>query len=58
MWAIVVTHMCANWGTYTFLTNIPTYMKEVLKFDIRSVGWVLDFKVCVLYALNHETMYI
>lgn len=38
VWAIVVTHMCANWGTYTFLTNIPTYMKEVLKFDIKKNG--------------------
>ncbi|KAL8574081.1 hypothetical protein ACOMHN_061543 [Nucella lapillus] len=38
VWAIVITHMCANWGTYTFLTNIPTYMKEVLKFDIKQNG--------------------
>ncbi|KAL5022181.1 hypothetical protein ScPMuIL_001336 [Solemya velum] len=38
VWAIIVTHTCANWGTYTFLTNIPTYMKEVLKFDIKKNG--------------------
>ncbi|XP_076450040.1 putative transporter slc-17.2 isoform X2 [Babylonia areolata] len=38
VWAIVLSHMCANWGTYTFLTNIPTYMKEVLKFDIKQNG--------------------
>ena len=45
VWAIVVTHMCANWGTYTFLTNIPTYMKEVLKFNIKDVGWTLDLYI-------------
>ncbi|KAK7098468.1 sialin-like [Littorina saxatilis] len=38
VWAIVVTNVCANWGTYTFLTNIPTYMREVLKFDIKKNG--------------------
>ncbi|XP_025085593.1 sialin-like isoform X1 [Pomacea canaliculata] len=40
VWAIVVTHTCANWGTYTFLTNIPTYLKEVLRFDIKKSGLV------------------
>lgn len=37
VWAIIVAHTFSNWGTYTLLTNIPTYMKEVLKFDIQSV---------------------
>ncbi|XP_014680950.1 PREDICTED: sialin-like [Priapulus caudatus] len=38
VWAIVVAHTCANWGTYTLLTNIPTFMKEVLKFNIKANG--------------------
>ena len=38
VWAIIVGHTASNWGTYTLLTNIPTYMKEVLKFDIKSVS--------------------
>ncbi|ELU10872.1 hypothetical protein CAPTEDRAFT_113983 [Capitella teleta] len=38
IWGIIIGHMCANWGTYTLLTNIPTYMKEVLRFDIKSNG--------------------
>jgi hypothetical protein len=25
------------WGNYLFLTELPTYMKEVLNFDIKSV---------------------
>jgi hypothetical protein len=29
---------CSNWGTYLFLTSLPSYMKEVLKFDIKSNG--------------------
>lgn len=35
--AIFVGHSCSNWGTYLFLTSLPLYMKEVLKFDIKSV---------------------
>lgn len=37
-WALFVIHTCNNWGTYTFLTSIPKYMAEVLKFDIKSVN--------------------
>lgn len=40
VWATVITHTCANWITYTFLTNMPAYMKEVLKFDIKSNGFL------------------
>ena len=38
VWAIIVAHTCSNWGTYTLLTNIPAYMKEVLKFSIKAVS--------------------
>ena len=38
VWGIIITHGLANFGTYTFMTNMPTYMKEVLKFDIKSVS--------------------
>ncbi|KAK2181869.1 hypothetical protein NP493_378g02034 [Ridgeia piscesae] len=38
VWAIIVVHTGCNWGTYTLLTNIPSYMREVLKFDIKSNG--------------------
>lgn len=36
-WALFIVHTCNNWGTYTFLTSIPKYMAEVLRFDIKSV---------------------
>ncbi|ESO94691.1 hypothetical protein LOTGIDRAFT_54049, partial [Lottia gigantea] len=38
VYAIVVSNTTSDWGAYTLLTNIPTYMKEVLKFDIASNG--------------------
>ncbi|RUS90909.1 hypothetical protein EGW08_001306 [Elysia chlorotica] len=38
VWAIIVTHICSNWGEYTFLTNIPTYLKEVLQYEVKKNG--------------------
>jgi sugar phosphate permease len=40
-WALFIIHTCSNYGTYTFLTSIPKYMSEVLKFDIKSVSEIL-----------------
>ena len=37
-WGLVLAHSTSNFGTYLFLTQLPTYMKEVLKFDIKSVS--------------------
>lgn len=40
VWAIIMAHSCANWGTYLVLTGLPTYFKDVLDFNIRSVSTV------------------
>ena len=37
LWAIILTQMCANWSYYTMLTSMPTYMNNVLHFDLSSV---------------------
>ncbi|CAF1312349.1 unnamed protein product [Rotaria sordida] len=39
-WALFIIHTCNNWGTYTFLTSAPKYMDEVLKFNIKSNGFL------------------
>lgn len=43
-WAILVGHTCGNYGLYMLLTQIPTYMKEVLRFDLKSVSII-----CILF---------
>lgn len=45
--ALFIGHATSNWGTYLFLTNIPTYMSEVLKFDIKSVIIFYKFKITI-----------
>ncbi|KAK7477233.1 hypothetical protein BaRGS_00031544 [Batillaria attramentaria] len=37
-WALVAAHFAFTWGLYLFLSNLPLYMFEVMKFDIKSNG--------------------
>lgn len=37
MFALIVVHSTQNWGHWTLLTEIPTYMKQVFGFDIKTV---------------------
>ncbi|KAF5293591.1 hypothetical protein FQA39_LY03076 [Lamprigera yunnana] len=53
MIALIIAHSGQNWGFSTLLTNIPTYMQNVLQYDIQSNGilsagpyfvfWILSF---------------
>ncbi|XP_048250788.1 uncharacterized transporter slc-17.2-like [Haliotis rufescens] len=38
LWACLTAQVCSNWITYTLLTNIPTFLKEVLDFNIAENG--------------------
>ena len=39
VWAIVIGHSGHVWGLYTLLTLLPTYLRTVLHFDIKQVGY-------------------
>lgn len=36
-YALAIVHAAHNWGFWTLLTEMPTYMKGVLGFDIKKV---------------------
>ena len=36
-WAIVIAHTCNNFGWYMLLVELPTYMKQILRFNISEV---------------------
>ena len=46
VWAILVANAAGNYGAYMLLTQMPTYLKEVLKFDIKSVGFFFLVVLC------------
>ena len=37
VWAIIIAHFTENWGFYTLLTELPTFLKDVLHFDLQGV---------------------
>ncbi|CAN7999053.1 unnamed protein product, partial [Ixodes hexagonus] len=39
-WALMLTHFGQNWGFYTLLTELPSYLKNILHFDIKQNGFV------------------
>ncbi|XP_067010450.1 putative inorganic phosphate cotransporter [Anabrus simplex] len=53
MWSIIIVHCGQNWGFWTLLTEMPSYMSYVLKFDIKDnsllsalpylVSWIMSF---------------
>lgn len=38
--AILVAHSGQNWGFWTLLTEIPSYMSSIMKYDIKNVRTV------------------
>ncbi|XP_060605665.1 uncharacterized transporter slc-17.2-like [Ruditapes philippinarum] len=38
LWATFIAHFCFNWSFFTVLINVPLFLKEVLKFNIKSNG--------------------
>lgn len=40
VWAIVVAHFSENWGFYTLLTELPSFLKHRLDFDLSEAGFV------------------
>ncbi|XP_064594982.1 vesicular glutamate transporter 2-like [Liolophura sinensis] len=40
VWAIVAAHFAENWGFYTWLTLLPTFMNDILGFDLNKAGFL------------------
>ncbi|XP_060523180.1 uncharacterized protein LOC132700078 [Cylas formicarius] len=36
VWALVVSNLGVNWGSSVFLTQTPTFLNKILKFDIKQ----------------------
>lgn len=48
--------MGQNYGYETLMTELPTYMKQVLRFSIKEVSlFPLSFLICSLFFVRHFT---
>lgn len=37
-WGINLGHFASNWGNYTLMSMLPTYMANILRFNLSAVG--------------------
>lgn len=52
LWAILITHCGQNWGFWTLMTEIPTYMSKVMNFDIKANSALSALPYLVLWILS------
>lgn len=38
VWAIIITHACSVFGYFLVVNQLPTYMKYILKYDVKANG--------------------
>ncbi|XP_041372285.1 sialin-like isoform X6 [Gigantopelta aegis] len=61
LWAIIIAALCANFTSFMLATQLPTYMKDILKFDIASNGtysmlpylWLWFFTLFSVMCADH-----
>lgn len=41
VWAVVIAHSAENWGIYTMLTEMPTFLSEIMEFKMDKVTYTL-----------------
>ncbi|XP_069162723.1 sialin isoform X3 [Procambarus clarkii] len=51
-WAIFVVHIAQNWGFYTLLTELPTYMKNILHFNIAHDSFVSALPYLLMWVFS------
>ncbi|KAK7600816.1 hypothetical protein V9T40_008257 [Parthenolecanium corni] len=48
VWAIVCAHFCQNWGFYTMLTHLPSFVTDTLNFDIEKAAFLAALPFLVM----------
>ena len=51
VWAIIVAHFAENWGFYTLLTGMPTFMKDVLGYKLDQAGFLAEFPYLLMAGI-------
>ncbi|CAH1716905.1 putative inorganic phosphate cotransporter [Aphis gossypii] len=51
MWTLIIAHLTQNLGFWILLTNMPTYINYILKFNIKSNGFLSAMPYLVMWVL-------
>ncbi|CAL1281275.1 unnamed protein product [Larinioides sclopetarius] len=58
VWALVITSFGQGWGYYTLLTELPTYLAQILHFDIKKNGVLSAFPYLMQACLAISSSFI
>ncbi|GBM03560.1 Sialin [Araneus ventricosus] len=58
VWALVITSFGQGWGFYTLLTELPTYLAQILHFDIKKNGVLSAFPYLMQACLSISSSFI
>ncbi|XP_045447866.1 putative inorganic phosphate cotransporter [Melitaea cinxia] len=56
--SLIVVHCGQNWGFWTLMTEIPSYMRQVLGVDIKANGVMSALPYLAIYVLSFPVGYI
>ncbi|KAK3889501.1 hypothetical protein Pcinc_006473 [Petrolisthes cinctipes] len=52
IWSLMVVHFGQNWGFYTLLTELPTYLSNIQHYDITSSGFLSALPYLVMWVFS------
>ncbi|CAH0564805.1 unnamed protein product [Brassicogethes aeneus] len=58
VWAIIITHGCSVFGYFTVVNQLPSYMKDVLHFNIKSNGLLSSLPYLGKYIMAVIASYV
>ncbi|XP_063624605.1 putative inorganic phosphate cotransporter isoform X1 [Cydia splendana] len=56
--SLIIVHCCQNWGFWTLMTEIPSYMSQVLGVNIKANGVLSATPYIVMYILSFPVGFI
>uniref|UniRef100_A0A2A4JK24 Putative inorganic phosphate cotransporter n=1 Tax=Heliothis virescens TaxID=7102 RepID=A0A2A4JK24_HELVI len=56
--SLIVLHCSQNWGYWTLMTEMPSYMKQVLGVDIKANGMMSALPYLAVYILSFPFGYL
>ncbi|XP_058832664.1 sialin [Topomyia yanbarensis] len=58
VWALIASHFSENWGFYTLLTQLPTFLKDTMHFELEKTGFVSAIPYLVMGILLFVAGYL
>ncbi|XP_025090955.1 sialin-like [Pomacea canaliculata] len=50
LWGTAAGHFAFNWGAYSMLTCLPTYLKKILHYDVKEEGFLSAVPYLMLWV--------